>query len=84
MNARCFGSQYSGTNNELFKVSRQHVHRGVFLNGPNCHWQSICSGELVHRASNLTGEIVFEAASGGRVFVTRHFLQGLLCYITTL
>ena len=33
---------------ELLNCSRQHVDRTVFLNDQNCHWQSICSGEIVH------------------------------------
>ena len=51
---------------ELLKFSRKQVDKTVFLNDSNCYWQSICSGEIVHRASFLMGESVFEATSGGR------------------
>ena len=53
-------------NSELLKFSRQHVDRTVFINDQICDWQSICSEEIVHRASFLMGESVVEATSGGR------------------
>ena len=43
-----------------------YVDRTVSVNDNTCYWQSICSREIVHRASFLTGESVFEATSGGR------------------
>ena len=46
-------------NNDLFKISGTHVDKTVFLNDSNCHWQSICSGEIVHRASFLMREFCF-------------------------
>ena len=81
MNARFFLRQIFGAlnfiflskNSELLIFSRQHVDMTVFLNDQNCYWQSICSGEIVHRACFLTGELVFEATSGGRWFVTIPF-----------
>ena len=72
MNTRFFESNIRGfefhffkKNSELLLFSRQRVDRTVFLNNQNCYWQSICSGEIVHRASFLAGELVFEATSGG-------------------
>ena len=53
-------------NGELLKISRKQVDKTLFLNDSNCYWQSMCSEEIVRRASFLTGECVFEATSGGR------------------
>ena len=50
---------------ELLKFSRPHVDRSVFLNDQNCSWQSICSEEIVHRAS-FSDRIFFEVTSGTR------------------
>ena len=50
----------------FFSFFRNRVDKTVSLNDSNCYWQSICSGEIVHRASFLTGDCVFEATSGGR------------------
>ena len=74
MNARFFLRQillalqffFFQKNSELLKISRKHVHRTVFLNDLNCYWQSTSSEEIVHRASFLTGDTVFEATGGGR------------------
>ena len=44
---------------ELLKISRKQVDKTAFLNDSNCHWQSICSEEIVHRASFLTADCVF-------------------------
>ena len=59
-------------NSDLLQFFRKQVDKTVFLNDSNCYQQSVCSGEVVDRASFLTGECVFEAASGGRCFF---FLQ---------
>ena len=53
-------------NSEVIKFSRKQGDKTVFLNDVNCYWQSICSGEIVHRASFLTGDCVSEATPGGR------------------
>ena len=53
-------------NSEVLNFPRKQVDKTVFLNDSSCYWQSICSGEIVHRASVLTGDCVFEATSGGR------------------
>ena len=53
-------------NSELLEFSRKQVDKTVFLNDSNCYWQSICSREIVHRASFLKGEGVFKATSGWR------------------
>ena len=68
----------------MLKFSRQHVDRTVFLNDQNCYWQSICSGEIVHRASD--GRIgsrshFWWALNFHDLFVTRPFL--LDCSVTT-
>ena len=60
------GFQFFLNNNDLLKFSRKQVDKTVFLNDSNCYWQPICSEEIVHRASFLTGECVFGATSGGR------------------
>ena len=66
--ANTLGSEFDFffENSDLLKLSRKQVDKTVFFNDSNCYWQSMCSGEIVHRASFLTGECVFEAASGGR------------------
>ena len=54
-------------NSDLSKnFSRQQVDKTVFLNDSNCYWQSICSGEIVHRASFLTGEFFLTSLLVGR------------------
>ena len=65
-----------------FHVDMQYefVDRGVFLNDQNCYWQSICSGEIVHRASFLTGEFVSEATSGGQDVDRSVLLNDENCY----
>ena len=55
----------------------------AFFNTQNYYWHSICSGEIVHRVSFLTGESVFESTSGGRLnlhdlLVTRPFVSGIV------
>ena len=55
-NAVCFNAYFS----------RKQVDKKVFLNDSKGYWQSTCSEEIVHRASFLTGEILFDVTSGGR------------------
>ena len=85
MNASFFETDAIGSefhflkNSELLRFSREQVDKTAFLHDSNCYWQSICSGENVHRASFLTGEM-WCALNFHDLFVTRPCLVGLQCY----
>ena len=59
--ANILGSEFNYfffESSELLKFPRTQVDTGVFLNDSNCYCQTICSEEIVHRASFLTGEFL--------------------------
>ena len=63
---------------EFHKFSRQQVDKTAFFNDQNCYWQSICSGEIVQRASFSDGTKCFRShfwwpLNFHDLFVTRHF-----------
>ena len=62
-----FELHFFGRKKRVAQILKANVLTGLyFFSDQNCDWQSICSGEIVHRASFLMGECVFEATSGGR------------------
>ena len=88
MNAHFFEANILGSEffffskNDLHKLSRKQVDESVFLNDSNCYWQSMCSGEMEHRASFLTGEcfrshfwwaLNFHQALFSGIVVLQHF-----------
>ena len=92
MNARFFLRKIFGALNvifvfckniELLKLSRQLVVRTVFLNDQSCHWQSICSEEIVVLRFFCDGRIGFRshfcwALNFHDLFVTRPFFGSIV------
>ena len=58
------------------KISPPKKNMLTGLNDQNCYWQSICSGEIVHRASFLT--FFWWALNFHDLFVTRPFFCGVV------